>query len=386
MQIQTNLNKNDILHDKQSTLFEFEVLDIKPVVSKCKNPQTHKKNIQINKNDHFYLHNRRYIGNKYRLRDWIFTIITEECHFADSFADIFSGTGVISATASIYYKKVIVNDFLFSNFAIYKAFFDIGKWDSNKIESILNNYNHLNVDLLEDNYFSINFGDKYFSKNSSKLIGFVREDIERNKNNLTEKEYYILIASLLYSIDKVANTVGHYETFFKKNNFSNTFRLRPIRPIQTNNISIFREDSNLLAKKIEADITYIDPPYNSRQYSRFYHVLETLTKWDKPLLYGTALKPKEENMSDYCKVKARDKLAELVNDLKSKYLVVSYNNTYKSKSSSSKNKITLEEIEHILKAKGETKIFEKEYRHFNAGNTDFKNHKEYLFITKIIHD
>jgi len=56
---------------------------------------------------------------------------------------------------------------------------------------------------------------------------------------------------------------------------------------------------------------YIDPPYNSRQYSRFYHVLETLIKWDKPKLYGVALKPEPENMSDYCRNNARHKFSEL---------------------------------------------------------------------------
>ena len=157
--------------------------------------------------------------------------------------------------------------------------------------------------------------------------------------------------------------------------------MRPIDPIEVKKVAIFREDTNLLAKKIRADVIYIDPPYNSRQYSRFYHVLETLTKWDKPKLYGTALKPEEENMSDYCKVRARDRLAELVRDLDAKYLVVSYNNTYDSKSNSSQNKITLQEIKDILTSKGKTKVFEKDYRHFNAGNTDFKNHKEYLFVT-----
>jgi len=65
---------------------------------------------------------------------------------------------------------------------------------------------------------------------------------------------------------------------------------------------------------------------------------------------------------------------------------VSYNNTYDSKSSSSKNKITLQEIEKILERKGKTKVFEKDYRHFNAGNTNFNNHKEYLFVTKVDHE
>jgi adenine-specific DNA-methyltransferase len=85
-------------------------------------------------------------------------------------------------------------------------------------------------------------------------------------------------------------------------------------------------------------------------------------------------------------VSAKDRLAELAKDLDAKYLVVSYNNTYDSKSNSSKNKITLQEIKNILTSKGKTKVFEKDYRHFNAGNTDFKNHKEYLFVTKVGHE
>ena len=75
--------------------------------------------------------------------------------------------------------------------------------------------------------------------------------------------------------------------------------------------------------------------------------------------------------------------SELINDINTKYLVVSYNNTYLSKSSSSQNKISLEEIKDILNQKGKTKIFEKDYRYFNAGNTNFNNHKEYLFITNV---
>jgi adenine-specific DNA-methyltransferase len=62
---------------------------------------------------------------------------------------------------------------------------------------------------------------------------------------------------------------------------------------------------------------------------------------------------------------------------------VSYNNTYDSKSGSSKNKIPLEQILEILKIKGKTKINEKDYNFFNAGKTNFKNHKEYLFLTKV---
>ncbi len=337
------------------------------------------------KENHIQLHNRRYIGNKHKLIEWIFSIINKECS-GNSFADVFAGTGVVSAVATKHFKKVLLNDFLHSNYIIYRAFFGKEAWDKNKIDGIIKNYNNIYGGDLEDNYFSKNFGGKFFSNNSAKIIGFIRENIEENKNNLTEREYFILIASLLYTADKIANTVGHFDAYFKKDFVNDSFFMKPIDPINTQEISIFQEDTNVLAKKIKADVVYIDPPYNSRQYSRFYHVLETLTKWDKPKLYGVALKPDPENMSDYCRANAKEKFAELVRDIDARFLVVSYNNTYDSKSNSSKNKITLQEIEKILQAKGKTKVFEKNYRHFNAGNTNFNNHKEYLFVTKNQHE
>ncbi|MFA4936970.1 MAG: DNA repair protein RadC [Patescibacteria group bacterium] len=337
------------------------------------------------KENHIQLHNRRYIGNKHKLIEWIFSIINKECS-GNSFADVFAGTGVVSAVATKHFKKVLLNDFLHSNYIIYRAFFGKEAWDKNKIDSIIKSYNNIYGGDLEDNYFSKNFGGKFFSNNSAKIIGFIRENIEENKNNLTEREYFMLIASLLYTADKIANTVGHFDAYFKKDFVNDSFFMKPIDPIDTQEISIFQEDTNILAKKIKADVVYIDPPYNSRQYSRFYHVLETLTKWDKPKLYGVALKPYPENMSDYCRANAKEKFAELVKDIDAQFLVVSYNNTYDSKSNSSKNKITLQEIEKILQAKGKTKVFEKNYRHFNAGNTNFNNHKEYLFVTKNQHE
>ena len=337
------------------------------------------------KENHIQLHNRRYIGNKHKLIEWIFSIINKECS-GNSFADVFAGTGVVSAVATKHFKKVLLNDFLHSNYIIYRAFFGKEAWDKNKIDNIIKSYNNIYGGDLEDNYFSKNFGGKFFSNNSAKIIGFIRENIEENKNNLTEREYFMLIASLLYTADKIANTVGHFDAYFKKDFVNDSFFMKPIDPIDTQEISIFQEDTNVLAKKIKADVVYIDPPYNSRQYSRFYHVLETLTKWDKPKLYGVALKPDPENMSDYCRANAKEKFAELVRDIDAQFLVVSYNNTYDSKSNSSKNKITLQEIEKILQAKGKTKVFEKNYKHFNAGNTNFNNHKEYLFVTKNQHE
>ena len=75
--------------------------------------------------------------------------------------------------------------------------------------------------------------------------------------------------------------------------------------------------------------------------------------------------------------------ADLVANIQAKYIVVSYNNTYFSKSNSSRNKIELQQIVDTLNSRGQTQIFTQEHRAFNTGKTEFSNHQELLFITKV---
>lgn len=336
----------------------------------------------------FNIQNRRYTGNKYKLMDWISKLIKDNCFDCHSFFDVFAGTGSVSDYIFEKYDRFIMNDFLYSNNVIYNGFFLNKKYDINKIYKIKEVYNNLSSNKLRENYVSKNFGDKFFNRNDAKKIGYIRQDIENKYKNkyINEKEYYILLSSLLYSFDRIANTCGHYDAYRKLKNIPESFIFETINPKNISDkklVEIYRTDSNELSKTIKADIAYIDPPYNSRQYSRFYHVMENIVQWKKPKLYGTAMKPKEENMSEYCKVTAPIVFNDLIQNLNVKYIVVSYNNTYDSKSSSSKNKITLDEIETILSNKGETKRFEKRYKAFNTGKTELKNHKEYIFITKV---
>ena len=329
------------------------------------------------------LESRRYIGCKQKLIDWIFEIIQSETENINTATDIFAGTGVVAKKMLGMYDNVIINDFLFSNNQIYTAFFKTGDWNKEKILKKIELYNNLDETKLEDNYFSINYGGKYFDYDMSKKIGWIREDIEKSKSDLTEKEYAILLATLIYNIDKHANTLGHFEAYIKKPIKKTELKLRLIDVKEFENLTIYREDSNKLARTIKSDLVYIDPPYNSRQYSRFYHVYENLVKWEKPELVGTAMKPPTENMSKYCNASAPETFNDLIQNLDAKYLAVSYNNTYNSKSKSSQNKIQLEEIEEALNKKGETKKFEKDYRFFNAGKTNLENHQELLYITKV---
>ena len=339
----------------------------------------------------FDIQNRRYIGNKFKLMTWISELIDNNCDKCHSFFDVFAGTGSVTDYVFNKFDRLIINDFLYSNNIIYNAFFLNETYDMDLINKLKEKYQKLDCKKIKDNYVSINFGNKFFNYNDALKIGYIREDIEKLKKSkkINYKEYSILVASLLYSLDRIANTIGHYDAYRKIKEIKSSFTFELINPKETNKkkvIEIYREDSNDLVKRVKCDIAYIDPPYNSRQYSRFYHVLENITEWKKPELFGTALKPKEENMSDYCKVIAPIAFNDLIQSLDAKYIVVSYNNTYDSKSNSSRNKITLEEIKTILSNKGETQVFEKKYKAFDAGKTDLNNHKEFIFITKVKKD
>jgi adenine-specific DNA-methyltransferase len=100
-------------------------------------------------------------------------------------------------------------------------------------------------------------------------------------------------------------------------------------------------------------------------------------------LYGVAMKPEPTDMSEYSKNKASLFFADLIQSIKSKYIVVSYNNTYNSKSNSSENKMKFSEINEILSRKGKVKVISKFHSAFNAGKTNLPEHKEYLFIVKV---
>lgn len=333
------------------------------------------------------INNRRYIGCKTKLLDFICeTISSYNFNEGSVLADIFAGTGVVANAFANKGYKTILNDTLYSNVVIYKAILGEGNLDMPLLEETIEYLNAINPETLDDNYFSTTYGNKYFSINDSKKIGFIRDYIEDNKGKFNEREYCYLISCLIYSCDKIANTVGHFESFLKKIPEDRGINLE-IFDVNTNIIpaDIYNEDANTLAPKIEADIVYIDPPYNARQYVNFYHVLENLARWNKPTEFeGNSMKFKRNELkSDYCRKKAPDLFRDLINSLKCKLIVVSYNNTYKAGSISSVNMISADQIIEILSKRGKVIVKETDYRAFNSGKTELEGHKELLYICEV---
>lgn len=332
------------------------------------------------------INNRRYLGSKYKLLDFINETIEENCGEFESFFDVFGGTGVVSNYFYEKGKKIYINDMLKSNYCVYRAFLGNEKFSEKKIEKIIREYN--NIENIEDNYFSKTYKDTYFSENDCKKIGYIREDIENKyaDNKINEREKYILITSLLYSMDRIANTVGHYDAYRKKQNLQDNFEMFALDIDKNQNIKneIYNMDSNELVKKVKADIAYIDPPYNSRQYGDAYHLLENVAEWKKPKVFGVAKKMDRSNIkSNYCTNKASNAFKDLIEHCNCKYIIVSYNNMGQKGNSRSQAKISDTEILEILNQKGKVKVFEKDFNFFTTGKTNIENHKERLFLCEV---
>lgn len=328
--------------------------------------------------------NRRYTGSKRALLEDIYSSLSLKKKGDLIFADLFAGTGIVSDFMLKKGLSVIINDILDSNYIAYQAWFGKGSFDVKKIKDLMEKFNLLDSKILKENYFSKTYGSKYFSINDAKKIGYIRDEIE--KTELTSREKSILISSLMYTTDKIANTVGHFEHFLSKPPKEKGVILKmPRIEKHKNKATLFKLDANELVKKISCDIAYVDPPYNARQYINFYHVLENLVTWNKPTEFeGTSMKFKRNHLkSDYSKSKAPVVFADLINNIKAKLIIVSYNNTYSAKSNASNNKITESQLLDILSKRGRVTIKEIQHKSFNSGKTNFENHKELLYICKV---
>ena len=326
--------------------------------------------------------NRRYLGNKYKLLDFIEGIVKEKCGNFGVFCDMFAGTGVVAHRFNRPDVAVIANDILTSNYIALKAFLGATTTGVSEITRKIRMLDELEAN--EDNYFSRHFGGTYFTVENARKIGAVREKIDELAADDSEKA--LLVTSLLYAADKAANTVGHYDAFRKTLDTTRPLRLLPPDFSAANNVNnrVYNEDANSLIEEIECDVLYLDPPYNSRQYSDAYHLLENLATWKKPPVYGKAKKMSRLRVkSRYCLHAADKALAHLISRARCGHILLSYNNTGDSKDGRSNARISDETIMRILRGRGKVEVFEQGHKAFTAGKSDASGHAERVFYCEV---
>ncbi len=329
----------------------------------------------------FLINNRRYLGNKYKLLNFITNVVNNECKNINVVADIFAGTGAVSSAFSD--KQIITNDIMYSSYICNLAWFGSQHYNIQTITDFIIRYNSSSP--RRENYMSKNFSNTFFSHDDCIKIGYIRGDIEKNYKEgvINDRERALLITSLLYAMDKIANTCGHYDAYIQGAVFDKSLELYVPQASNDNNINnvCYNIDANKLVRKITADIVYIDPPYNSRQYCDIYHVLENVARWKKPKVYGVAKKMDRSKLkSDYCTIKAVSAFEDLINNINSRYILFSYNNMADKGNDRSNAKISDDDILRILQKKGEVKVFSESYKAFSTGKTNLPENEERLFL------
>ena len=339
----------------------------------------------------------KYIGNKSRLIGFIeeclkdFNINYNNCKVYD----LFSGTGSVSEFFLKNDCKVLSCDNM--NYAIaeqYRRLYFRKEPIFNELKNIIG-YEKLDdilkyLNSLEGNegYFFENFCEegkykrRFFSSSNAKKIDAIRNKIDEWKDILPYEKYIFLVGILMNSADFVSNTAGTYGAYLKiwRSMALKELKLKKPEFINSGEIKMYISDViDFVKEQNKADIVYLDPPYNTRQYPAYFSVLESIVVNDNQVLNGkTGLRNYEKQKSKFSiKKDVKEEFEKLIDNIKSDYIVMSY---------STEGILDSNFIMEVLKRKGKTKMYNTSYRRFktNAWTEKNTNLKEILFICKVL--
>lgn len=329
-----------------------------------------------------------YIGSKQTLCPILTDIITSEIQDLKSlsFLDMFAGTGTIGFRFQELANNCSANDLEYYSFIINSALLKCTY--STKLQEIIEECN-----ILEgiDGLIYLNYSENescermFFTAENARKCDAIRVFIEDllKSNTINQNEYYFLLASLIVSIDKVANTSCVYGAYLKEYKKS-SLKTMTIIPIHTQthincekNIVFNMPAEELSQQDIYHDVVYMDPPYNQRQYSANYGPLNYIAHYDKSIvLKGKTGTLDGYNKSNFCsKVKVYDSFKTILDNIKCKYIFISYNN---------EGLLRYDELVKLLGSYGELKLYKIQYKKFKAQqNVSGDTVYEYLwFINK----
>lgn len=283
----------------------------------------------------------RYIGSKARVADAILDLAGDPRD--GRFVDAFCGTGSVAAVAASRGWAVTLNDALPSAVAMgigatvgrgNVPFASLGGYESAvaALNAVPGQPGFLHSEYSPASRLTGEVERRYFTESNAARLDAIRAQIRAwsEAGSLTRIEEELLLADLLQAANQVANISGTYGCFLKE--WSST-ALRPVilrgRELsdRTTDLTASVGDVARVATTAE-DTVYFDPPYTKRQYSAYYHVLETIHAGDAPEVGGvTGLRPWRDKASDYCyKTRALDALRRLILSTSARQILLSYSN------------------------------------------------------------
>lgn len=322
----------------------------------------------------------KYAGSKLKLLPQILWLAqkTDAKTIFDGFA---GSTRVSQAFAQLGYS-VICNDHAIWSEVFGRCYLKAGNRE--KYEKLIV---HLNSCPAFDGWFSQHFGgDPMVSAgealkrpwqihNTRKLDG-IRTEIDRL--DLEENERAVALTSLILALDQVDSTMGHFSSYLREwspRSYKN-MALRVPEIIEGKDVHrVSSGDVFDIARTVEADLAYFDPPYGSNnekmppsrvRYLAYYHVWTTICLNDRPELFGKVNRRIDTRDSVAASVfeefrrnssgqfMAVEAIHKLLKDVPTKYVILSY---------SSGGRATAFELSEAMKDVGTlVEVIELDYR------------------------
>lgn len=283
----------------------------------------------------------RYIGSKARVAEEISRLAGVPR--GGRFIDAFSGTGAVAAAAADRGWPVNVNDSLPSAVSMsvgaivgsadvsFRAF---GGYEEavSRLNAVSPEPGFIHSEYSPASASHAGVARQYFTEaNAAKLDAMRRRLGEWSiYGELSTAEEHLLLADLMQAANAVANISGTYGCFLR------TWTPSALKSVEVAPRRLPRRSTDYRATvgdvfevtSTEADTVYYDPPYTKRQYSAYYHLLETLHAGDAPSVTGvTGLRPWHSKASDFCyKKRALGALTKLVLNTRAERILLSYSN------------------------------------------------------------
>jgi len=248
-----------------------------------------------------------YIGSKRKLLDWIFSHISHHATRLGldphaTFLDGCTGTGSVAVRAAREGFQVVANDLMGFPRHLVIGRAGLPQEKQEKAFALVQDAAQL---PLVDGFFHATYspagGRMFFTKTNARRIDAARQFIrEVDDSEIQSYLYYCL----LEATSKVSNTAGTHGAFLKQWTGEASSPLQLV-PCPSQSLGAKAQQGDVLDVVGQGEvILYLDPPYNSRQYTPNYHLYDALVQADDPVVKGKTGLPQDYVRSDFCKAES----------------------------------------------------------------------------------
>ena len=235
----------------------------------------------------------KYIGSKAALVDEIYKFVDEYLPegTTKTLIDVFTGTTRVAQAFRSKGWEVTTSDLSWASEAYANAFVLRTAESGSRIPGLITKLSALagNPGWITTNYCDVVSATggvvKMWKPANGQKADAIRDQIAAWEmvDECDHHEAMILVACLLFALDRVDSSVGVQQAYLKNwaARASNGLDLVDLPyPSGPRGMHII---GNALTNPYPAStVAYLDPPYSAHSYATYYHIWDSITRWDKP--------------------------------------------------------------------------------------------------------